>query len=840
VEVGQGISAPFCAKLLAALGAEVIKVEPVNGDVTRRLGPFPGDRPHVERSGLFLYLNTGKQSITLNLHTTTGRELLLRLASWADVAVENFSPQTLPSLGLAYDVFHQTNPRLILTSITPFGQSGPYRDQRAADIGIRAISGELSVQGQPCQPLKKGGEMASYLGGLNGFLGTMAALVQRERTGKGQHVDVSLAEGLTAILGGPIREQSNLGRPPRRKEGSGLLGPGGIYPTRDGFILAMARMGSDWRPDFAKLMGDPGLASDVSASPERQAEFEARFRTWLQTRTKHEVYHLAQQHRHPFGYVATAQDILASPQLAHRRFLEQVHHPEAGVITLMGLPFLIDGERWPLGRAPLLGEHTETVCRTLLGLGKQELAALRRNGVIAIGASGRTASPENRRDTPAAVPGRTLTKRRPESEPLPLAGIRVLDLSQVWSGPYCTRVLADLGAEVIKVEATFRPDPERGPGQGPFGNTSRYPRGEPGERPYNRAGRFNEYGRNKFGITLDLRDAECLAMARELIRLSDMVVENYSVGVMERLGLGYQELKRLRSDIILLSMPGWGCTGPEAHYVAYGPTQEAMSGLSSITGYSGGPPMLTGIFYGDPVGGTLGAVAALTALWHRRQTGQGMHIDLSQREAMLLLLPQVLLEYQFNGRILTPDGNHHSAMAPHGCYPCRGDDSWIALAVEDDIQWHTLCRVMSRPEAANDPRFSTLQKRLQHREALDELIATWTREHEHYALMHTLQAEGIAAQAVLNMAELLNDPHYRARGFFQAVQHPEAGTHPHTSQPWRSFDTPLPVRRPAPCLGEHNRLVLGELLGIPQETLQKLEKEGKIGTTIVTRTDGRS
>jgi crotonobetainyl-CoA:carnitine CoA-transferase CaiB-like acyl-CoA transferase len=422
---------------------------------------------------------------------------------------------------------------------------------------------------------------------------------------------------------------------------------------------------------------------------------------------------------------------------------------------------------------------------------------------------------------------------------LPLEGSRVLDLSQVWSGPYCTRVLADLGAEVIKVEATIRPDPERGTGQGPFGNLSRYPHGEPGERPYNRVGRFNEYGRNKLGITLNLRDPECLAMARDLVRVSDLVVENFSVGVMDRLELGYQELKRLRPDIILLSMPGWGTTGPEAHYVAYGPTQEGMSGFSSLTGYPGGPPMLTGIFYGDPVGGTTGAVAALMALWHRQQTGQGMHIDLSQREAMLALLPEVLLEYQCNGRTLAPQGNRHPSMAPHGCYPCHGEDSWIVIAVEDDAQWQRLCQVMGRPEMAQEPRFSTILHRLQHHDALDELIAAWTREHDHYALMHQLQAAGIAAQAVLNTAELLDDPHYKARDFFQSLPHPEAGTHPHTSQPWRSSATPLPVRRPAPCLGEHNALVLGELLGVPQETLRRLEEEGKIGTTIAPPPDGR-
>lgn len=420
-----------------------------------------------------------------------------------------------------------------------------------------------------------------------------------------------------------------------------------------------------------------------------------------------------------------------------------------------------------------------------------------------------------------------------QQERLPLEGIRVLDLSQVWSGPYCTRVLADLGAEVIKVEATTRPDPERLRQTGVVGVGGDQSGAAAEVRPYNLGGRFNEYGRNKLGITLNLRHAECLELARGLVRVSDIVVENFSVGVMGRLGLSYPELKRLRHDIILLSMPGWGGTGPEAGYVAYGPTQEAMSGLSSITGYPGGPPMLTGIFYGDPIGGTMGAVAALTALWSRRQTGKGMHIDLSQREATMMLLPEILLTHQFTGRILAPEGNRHPGMAPHGCYPCRGTDSWIAIAVADDGQWRSFCQVMSHPEVANEARFATILQRLQHRDELDALIATWTLGHEPRELMQQLQDAGIAAQAVLNTVELLEDPHYRARGFFQSVPHPEAGTHPHLSQPWRLAETPLPVRRPAPCLGEHNALVLEELLGVSPETLQRLEAEGHIGTTVM-------
>ncbi|MBI4201457.1 MAG: CoA transferase [Chloroflexi bacterium] len=831
VDLGRGIPGAFTGKLLGALGAQVVKVEPPDGDPLRKQGPFPQDLPHSERSGLFLYLNTGKQGVTLDLSSESGRTLFLRLAAWADIIVEDLAPKELPSLGLGYDVLQQANPRLIVTSITPFGQSGPYRDYRGSEIGMHAISGEMSVAGSSGHPLKKGGEMTHYFGGLNGFIGTMGALLRRDQTGQGCHVDVSLAEGFTAIIGGMTREQSYTGKPAAR----GGRGEERIRLAKDGYSLVFTRGGSDWATDFAAIMGRPDLAPDTSASAEeeakRQEEFEAAFTAWLLSHTPEEVYHAGQEHRQPFGYIATAPNILASPQLAHRGFLERVHHPAAGTVILPALPFLLGGERWLLGRAPLLGEHNEAVYGGLLGLSRQEIDGLRAEGVIGPGTPQTPSSRSSERHTAVTMSKVSTMATAAETQHLPLEGIRVLDFSIIWAGPVCCRILGDLGAEVIKVESINRMDPGRGPVVVPANRRSTgYPDGVPGERPYNRSGRTNEYAANKLGLTLDLRQPEGLKAARELVRESDLVVENFSAGVMERMGLGYEELRRLRPDIILLSMQGWGSTGPEANYVAYGSVQEAMSGFSSITGDPGGPPTLTGVHYGDPTGGTVGAASAMMALWRRHRTGRGMHIDLSQREAALMLLPELLLEYQFNKRILGPQGNRHPSMAPHGCYQCRGEDSWIVIAVEDEAHWRTLCQVMGHSEIATDRRFSTLPARLQHQDALDEVVAGWTRDYEHYPLMHRLQQAGIAAHALLNTAELMKDPHYLARGYFQSVTHPEAGTHPHVSQGLRFTADPLPVRRSAPCLGEHNELILGDLLGLTAEALRQLKDKGVIGT----------
>jgi crotonobetainyl-CoA:carnitine CoA-transferase CaiB-like acyl-CoA transferase len=416
-----------------------------------------------------------------------------------------------------------------------------------------------------------------------------------------------------------------------------------------------------------------------------------------------------------------------------------------------------------------------------------------------------------------------IKEEAPHTARLPLEGVRVLDFTIVWAGPMCTRILADLGAEVIKVEATVRYDPERGPARG------RRIRGrEPGERPYNRVPRFNEYNRNKLGITVNLKHPSGPPLIRELVRKTDVVVENFSAGVLERLGFGYEELRSLRPDIILLSMQGFGSTGPESANVAYGPTQEAMSGFSLLTGYEGGPPLLTGTLYGDPVGGTFGAATALMALWRKRHTGEGGHYDLSQQEALLSLIPEVVMEYERAGRALGRRGNRDEFVV-QGCYRCLGDDDWITIAVENDEDWQRLCSVMGREDLVADERFTSQAARLLNQDAIDATVSEWTLHEEHYDLMHRLQRAGVAALAVLNAGEVNRDRHFRERAFFQELDHPEVGVQPHSSSPWRFGDAFLPIRRPAPTLGEHNHAVLGGLLGLSDEDLELLASDGVIG-----------
>ncbi|MDP6453581.1 MAG: CoA transferase [SAR202 cluster bacterium] len=423
-------------------------------------------------------------------------------------------------------------------------------------------------------------------------------------------------------------------------------------------------------------------------------------------------------------------------------------------------------------------------------------------------------------------------------ETLPLDGIRVLDFSHVWAGPFCARLLGDFGAEVIKIESVSRYDPERGPAKiTPDARLRLYPDGEPGERPYNRAGRFNSYNRSKIGLTLDLRSEDGKALMRDLVEISDVVVENFSVGVMKRLGLDYDECRKLRPDIIYIALPGFGSDGPEAGYAAYGLTQEAMSGLSGITGYPGEVPIDTGVFYGDPTGGLFGATAVMTALWHRRMTGEGQRIDLSQREAFASILPELVFDHTMNDRVQESIGNRHPQFAPHGVYPCLGDDSWIAISVTTDVQFQALCEAIGHPSLVEDSRYFTMSSRLRNQDDLDLVIGEWTSRQDQNEAMQSLQSRGIPAGAVLTNQQLLEDPHFEARGFFEEATHPDTGTHRYIGMPWKLSDTPVHIRLPSPGLGEHNDHVLGEILGVTSEKLRSLEERDVIGDVPLTARD---
>ncbi len=412
----------------------------------------------------------------------------------------------------------------------------------------------------------------------------------------------------------------------------------------------------------------------------------------------------------------------------------------------------------------------------------------------------------------------------------PLKNFRILDLSRIWAGPYCTKLLADMGAEVIKMESMRVYDSHRGP-ISPAPGIAAYPDSDPGEEAWNRNGWFNCLHMSKYGITLELTEEKGRRVFEELVSISDVLVENFRQGSLERLGYDYEALRRIRPDLIYASMPAFGNSGPWQQYVAYGIGQEQLSGMAHMTGYVNDGPMKSGINHGDPITGSHAAGVLLAALRYRRRTGKGMFVDVSQQESAVALIGGEVVAYQISGEEPERMGNNSPWFAPQNAYPCAGEDRWVTIAVTSDEQWRRLAEVIGRPELAQDPRYRTNDDRLQRRRELDEIIAAWVAGKDMWEVTRQLQERDMPAGPVMRGPDLLEDPHYTDRGTFNYVDHPRVGPKWYQGFAWRMSKTPGQVHWPSPTLGQHNRQIYTELLGLDGVEIDDLEAGGVIGTT---------
>ena len=400
---------------------------------------------------------------------------------------------------------------------------------------------------------------------------------------------------------------------------------------------------------------------------------------------------------------------------------------------------------------------------------------------------------------------------------LPLHGVRIIDACIYWAGPMATMLLADLGAEVIKIESIQRIDFLRLLG------------GWPSADGYEFSAAFNGSNRNKYGITLNLNHARGREIFENLVEIGDVVTENFSPRVMENWGLSYEYLKKINPEVIMLSMPGFGATGPWRNYVTFGPNVEMVSGMPTISGYPDGEPMMTG-YIADPAAGLMGAVAVTIALQHRHRTGKGQHIDLSQAEAFTAFMGEAIMEYSMNKRMQPRRGNRHPSIAPHGVYPCKGDDEWVTITLASEEEWGSFCDAIGNPDWIKDEKFSDPVRRCENHDELDKLIGDWTRQHDKHEIMRILQKAGLAAAPVLSYAEVLDDAQFKSRGFFETINRPVTGTHPYPGFPVKFSETPVSIRRPAPTIGQDNEYVLKNILGMSDGEIKQLEEDEIIGT----------
>ena len=431
---------------------------------------------------------------------------------------------------------------------------------------------------------------------------------------------------------------------------------------------------------------------------------------------------------------------------------------------------------------------------------------------------------------------------RPPADPsLPLHGIRVLDLTIVWAGPFATQILADLGAEVIRVESLQRPDvntrgqvqvPKAMLAYGPWG--AGYPNRDPGERPWERSGIINLNSRNKLSMTLDWTRPHGMDVFRRLFACSDVLIDNNAAGTLEKLGITWEQLSPLNPRMVWVAMPAYGASGPYKYHKGYGANVEALVGHTALRGYTDSDATTTyPVYHADAAAASTAAFATLAALWHRRRSGRGQLIDLSQAECMVHHLSQAVMDYSLNGRSQSTVGNRHAWMAPHDIVPCAGEDRWLAIAVDGDAEWARLCHAIDRDDLVDDARFATLTARRRNQDALRDELSAWSRQHTPIAAMQLLEAAGVRCGALHTAAEVLEDEQLAHRGFFERVDVPGAGVYPFPGAQAQLSETPLHIRRPAPRVGEDNEYLYREVLGVSDEEYAQLVAEEHIGTTYV-------
>ncbi|MDP6979126.1 MAG: CoA transferase [Myxococcota bacterium] len=792
LELGAGVAAPYCAKLLADLGADVIKLEdPNGGDPTRFRGPVIDGELDPERSGSFLYLNTSKRSACIDLVAEEGREAFAALASLADVVIEDRNPGELGRLGLGYEVLATRNPGLILTSITPFGQTGPNAQHVSEHLNLFHAGGHASpftlMGAGDRAAARAGGYLGEYDAGLTAALGTLGAVYGRLETGRGEHVDCSKQEAMMCL------ERVTIGRFANEDDPFGASrGPGGLSKAKDGWVMLTTLEKHQWE-GLVRAMGNPEWAqADWCATPqgrmERFDEVEKRKNAWGETLMREEIYHAAQAEGTPAAPVRSVAEVLEWRQPRARGFFADIDHPRAGTLQVPTAAFKFSKTPWVGRRAPMLGEHTEEVL--------EEARKASRSPRPAAAASG------------SAAP---LGARRP------LEGIRIVDFTWAWAGPQGALLLGMLGAEVIKVESRARLDHAR-----VHSLTAGSMQGGIDESPV-----FNDLNLGKRSVTLNLRSEGGREIVKQLVSRSDVVLQNMRPGVLDKLGLGYDDLSEVRPDIIMLSSSAVGATGPEGRYAGYAPTFACLSGITSISGHADEPPIaLSGSV--DLRVGTMSAFAVLAALHHRKRTGEGQDIDLSSTETMSAMMGHTFLDYQLSGVVPERMGNRDEFMAPHGCYRCVSDGdvaSWVTIAVANDAQWRALCGVVGDAALEGDD-FATAAARKENEHALDGRLEAWTQDRTAEAVVDELQKAGVAAALVQSGASLADDPHLAARGAYVPITHPHLGTLRSVRPPWRLRGAS--IDEPAPLLGQHNDYVLGEILGLSNDEIARLEEEQSV------------
>jgi crotonobetainyl-CoA:carnitine CoA-transferase CaiB-like acyl-CoA transferase len=784
VEVGSGVAASWCGKAFADLGADVVKVEPPTGDRLRA------------DAGMFAHLNTNKRSVVVEMAPVSA-PVVWDLIADADLVIETPGTAELRHWDIDREKVFERHPSTCVLAITGFGANGPYANYAWSDLTAQAFAGVLLRDRRG--PVRLPMSIGECTVGHTAAEGALAAILRARATGQGAFVDCAAAEALGA---NPTRIALHLGWEYRGREDmaaraldtSSILLPNGVHPCADGYVALM--MTTQQLQEMLTVLDSAELTEafsrpDAFARPETKEILDGVLYPWLLSRTRQQITEAGQSAGWPVAPVHLAEELLTADHLHQRGFWVHSVDPEIGPVIMPGAPYRHAEGGWRLRHAaPRLGQSDPV---------------------------------ERSERAPAAV------TREPDVPPL--RGLRVLDLTTVWSGPLVTLHLADLGAEVIRIESPQvfppttrglqpRPDPAMllsvlVGGYGPLA---------PGrvDRPYNRHSMYNSVNRGKRSCTLDVRHPEQRELFMRLVAVSDVFVENLKMSTLHQLGIHETELLTVNPRLIVLRLPPAGLTGDWAHYTGFGGQFDGLTGLASLCGHAGTELFETPTTqYMDAATGPAGAFAVLAALHYRAATGRGQVIELAQSENVLAQLGDVFVNLQL-GQEPVRHGNRDRLRAPQGLYPCA-DDRMIALTVVDDESWKAFTGVIGRADLTKDARLESAAGRLCAHDQLDEAITEWASKLSALDAFRELQAAGVAAAPVLDEGSFTSDPQVVSREWIRPLASRDVGSFDHLGHPFGGV--PMAWERGAPALGQDNEYVMREILGLDAAEYDRLIRE---------------
>ncbi len=772
----MGIAGAYCTKLFADAGADVVKVEPRSGDRLRGWS-FSGVDLEGADGALFEFLSFSKRSVV----AADGDAASEKLLAGADLVVESGDWPGLDPRASA-----ERYPGAVVLSITPHGRSGPWADRVTSEFVLQAECGSIGSRGVPGGvPFMAGGRTTDWIGGTFAAVAAAAAVLRARASGHGEWIDFSLLETMSMATTNYMSVLFQMFGAAPQIDGPimATVETPSIEPTADGLVGFCTNTRQQFS-DFLLMIERPDLQQDegitqIAGRLGRLAEWEEIVHDWTRRHTTAEIVERASAFRIPVAPVLDGDRVRAHEQLEARGVFRRA---PGGRFEYPRPPYRIDGEEpAPPRRAPRLGEHSGAVDWSPL-----------------------------QRPEPAGPPS------------LPLEGIRILDLTNWWAGPSATHMLACLGAEVVHVESIHKPDGMRMVG-GMLSGVH--------ERWWECSQFFLHANSNKLSLTLHLSDERGMALMRRLLGEVDAVVENFTPRVLDGFGLTWEAIHAANPQCILVRMPAFGLDGPWRDNTGFAQTMEQLSGLAWLTGHRDDHPRIQ---RGpcDPLAGMHAAFAFLLALEERKRKGEGVHVECTMVEGALNAAAEQVIEFTAYGRLLERDGNRCPYAAPQGLYACAGSapgaEQWLALSVETDEQWRGLCGVVGEPSWSEPSLADHAGRRAAH-DAIDAVLVEFFASQERNAMVEALLAAGVPAGIVSDPKSIQAHPHMRERGYFEAPEHPVVGAIDLPSVPFRYASVDKWLRRPAPLLGEHNRQILGEWLGLSEEELTALAADGIIG-----------